>query len=269
MPALGSRVSVVPEGVQLADALTLDELEAPTSTESAAALRDLDDLLATLPEDRRGLPLAISVGRMHPVKGMATLVAAWSGSTELSARCNLLLVGGDLEDPNDDEREQLERIERVKSGDPHATAGLLLAGHRPNATVTSWLAAARWGRGELAAPGGVYVSASLKEEFGISILEAMAAGLVVVAPGSGGPATYVTTGESGVLTDTASPDAIATAMGDALDLAASPSATFVAERTMATVRDRFGIDTMAAALAGVYERVATGRHTAESGGRAS
>ena len=256
VPAQNGRLSVVPEGIQLATALTPAQLQAPTSTDAAAALRDLDTLLATLPDDRRGLPLAISVGRMHPVKGMATLVAAWAGSAPLSDRCNLLIVGGDLEDPNDDERQQLERIETIVPGDRRPAAGLLLAGHRPNATVTAWLAAARWGRGDLAAPDGVYVSASLKEEFGISILEAMAAGLVVVAPGAGGPATYVTTGESGILTDT-------------LDLASAPSAAATAERTMATVRERFGIDTMATALAGIYDQVATGAHPTPAGGRAS
>jgi hypothetical protein len=38
---------------------------------------------------------------------------------------------------------------------------------------------------------------------------------------------------------------------------------------MATVRDRFGIDTMAASLAGVYEQVAGDRHTVRAGGKAS
>jgi hypothetical protein len=177
-------------------------------------------------------------------------------------------VGGDLDEPNDDERGQLELIESVIPADSAASAGLLLAGHRPNATVTTWLAATRHGRGDGAAPRGVYVSASLKEEFGIAILEAMAAGLVVVAPGNGGPATYVTSGESGVLADTASPEALAAAVVAALDLAASPEADSTAERTMATVRDRFGIDTMAASLAAVYEQVAVGR-LAAVGGKAS
>ncbi|HET7800870.1 MAG TPA: glycosyltransferase [Humibacillus xanthopallidus] len=240
----------------------------PGAATATPALTELDELLATLPAERRGLPLAISVGRLHPVKGMATLVEAWASRPDLSSRCNLLLVGGDLEEPNDDERGQLDLIESVIPTDSAAAAGLLLAGHRPNGTVTAWLAATRHGRGEVAAPHGIYVSASLKEEFGIAILEAMAAGLVVVAPGTGGPATYVTSGETGVLADTASPEALAAAVVAALDLAAAPEADSTAERTMATVRDRFGIDTMAASLAEVYERVATGRHTA-AGGRAS
>ena len=57
--------------------------------------------------------------------------------------------------------------------------------------------------------------ASLKEEFGIAILEAMAAGLVVVAPDGGGPATYVDDGVTGVLADTSSPEALAAAVARA------------------------------------------------------
>ena len=271
------RLSVVPQGINVAAVDAGLQQASPdrdvaadgSSAPEAAALAELDTLLETLPVERRGLPLAISVGRLHPVKGMATLVKAWASRSDLSSRCNLLVVGGDLDEPNDDERGQLDLIGSVIPIASAASAGLLLAGHQPNATVATWLAATRHGRGEAAAPRGVYVSAGLTEEFGIAILEAMAAGLVVVAPGTGGPATYVTSGESGVLADTASAEALATAVVSALDLAASPEADSTAERTMATVRDRFGVDRMAATLAGVYEQVATRRHSADAGGRAS
>ena len=153
-----------------------------------------------------GFPLAVSVGRLHPVKGMATLVEAWAGSPGLRDRANLLLVGGDLDDPNADERGQLARIDDLVPRDEGPGRGLLLAGHRPNATVAVWLAAVRHGRPGVSAPGGIYVSASLKEEFGIAILEAMATGLVVVAPWEGGPATYVDDGVTGILADTRSRD---------------------------------------------------------------
>ena len=271
------RLSVVPEGINLAAVDAGLQHASPDRGSDAdgsaapepPALGELDALLDTLPVERRGLPLAISVGRLHPVKGMATLVKAWASRSDLSSRCNLLVVGGDLDEPNDDERGQLDLIGSVVPIASAASAGLLLAGHQPNATVATWLAATRHGRGKAAAPRGVYVSASLKEEFGIAILEAMAAGLVVVAPGTGGPATYVTSGESGVLADTTSAEALAAAVLSALDLAASPEADSTAERTMATVRDRFGVDRMAATLAGVYEQVATGRRPAPAGGRAS
>ena len=256
------RVTVVPEGI---DPVPLDRAarEVPAAVQggyaSAAtldALDDLDDLLITLPPDRRGLPLALTVGRLHPVKGMATLVQAWAGHPELAERCNLLVVGGDLEHPSPDEREQLSRIDAAVARADGPRVGLLLAGHRPNAIVATWLAAARFGRPDLCGPGGVYVSASLKEEFGIAILEAMASGLVVVAPWEGGPATYVEDGVTGVLADTRSPAALAAAVAAALDLAAAPGARRRAAAAQRLVRERFSVHTMAAALAAIYQDVA-------------
>jgi len=252
------RVSTVPEGI---DPAPLDRaaLEVPAasipgyaSSETLASLAELDDLLGTLPPERRGLPLALTVGRLHPVKGMATFVETWAGRPDLHRRCNLLVVGGDLDQPNADEQGQLARIDAVVTRNEGPARGLLLAGHRPNATVAVWLAAARHGRPTLSAPGGVYVSASLKEEFGIAILEAMASGLVVVAPREGGPATYVDDGVTGLLADTRSPAALANAVAGALDLTVAPGAEARAETAERLVRERFSIQTMAAALAAIY-----------------
>jgi glycosyltransferase involved in cell wall biosynthesis len=252
------RVTVVPEGI---DPVPLDraarEVPAAARGEYAPAatldaLDDLDDLLHTLPPERRGLPLAVTVGRLHPVKGMATLVQAWAGRPELAERCNLVVVGGDLAHPSPDEAEQLSRIDAVVARDDGPRVGLLLAGHRPNTTVATWLAAVRVGRPDLCAPGGVYVSASLKEEFGIAILEAMASGLVVVAPREGGPATYVEDGVTGVLADTRSPATLAEAVARAFDLAAAPGAGRRAAGAQRLVRERFSVHTMAAALGEIY-----------------
>lgn len=251
--------SVVAEGVDLAAidrARTAVAAAGPAQAPTPPHLAALDAVLETLPAERRHLPLAVSVGRLHRVKGMATLVETWAADADLRGRCNLLVVGGDLERPSDDEAGELERIAAAVAPADAARRGLLLAGHRRNAVVAVWLAAARLGRPGLAAPDGVYVSASLKEEFGIAILEAMSAGLVVVAPDGGGPATYVEDGVTGILVDTTSPEALADAVTRALTLAGDPDAVARADRARASVRDRFGIGTMAAALTRVYRGVA-------------
>ncbi|MFL6079952.1 MAG: glycosyltransferase [Ornithinibacter sp.] len=255
------RVLVVGEGI---DVMGLERVarevrgDAPRSPATTAALDELDALLATLPADRRSLPLALSVGRLAPVKGMATLVSAWLHDPSLRGRCNLMVIGGDLDDPSPEEAAELSRIRDLVETDAATGAGLLLAGHRPNATATTWLAAAREGRPGTAAPGGVYVCASLKEEFGIAILEAMTVGLVVVAPNGGGPATYVDDGVTGVLADTAHGPTLTAAIARALDLSSSSGATLRDHRSRAVVRERFGIDTMATALGEVYSAVASG-----------
>lgn len=255
--AHAERHTVVAEGVDLA---VVDDAVARVAAHRAggdapAGLVELEALLAELPAPRRGLPLLVSVGRLHRVKGMASLVEAWSASA-LAERTNLLIIGGDLAHPSVDEREQLDRIDAIVAPAQRAARGLLLPGHRPNGVTALWLAAAREGLAPFAAPGGVYVCASIKEEFGIALLEAMATGLVVVAPDAGGPATYVEPGRTGFLAPTWDRERFVAAITEALAHAgADPDA--VAERSHAMVAERFTIQAMAATLAPLYQTVAS------------
>lgn len=219
------------------------------------ALTELAALVSALPEHRRGLPLALSVGRLHRVKGMVTVVEAWASDPGLRDRCNLLIVGGDMAQPSPDERGQLELIAGVIADNPGAAAGLLLPGHRPNDVIARWMAAAHLGLGGSVAPGGVYLCGSLKEEFGLALIEALAAGLVVVAPDGGGPATYIEEGVTGFLVDTRSPLAVATGARAAFDLVAKPDDAQRVLHAQRTVEDRFTLRAMAETLAGVYASV--------------
>ncbi|MDG6103997.1 glycosyltransferase [Dactylosporangium aurantiacum] len=243
------RCTVVPEGIDLS---VTDAARAAAAGAATPALAELEALVAALPPERRGLPLAVSVGRLHRVKDMPAVVAAWAGDADLRARCNLLVVGGDLADPSPEERRELDRVTAAMR-DLRPADGLILAGHRPHTVVACWLAAARTGRPGLVAPGGTYVSGSVKEEFGLAILEALAAGLPVVAKASGGPATYIDDGVTGVLVDDTGPHTLARAMHATLDLAASADADERAERAYRMVREHFAVQSMAASLAEVYQ----------------
>ena len=255
------RYTVVPEGIDLAVTASADaDLQAATAGARPPSLGDLTELLRRLPAHRQGLPMAISVGRLHRAKGMATVVEAWASRPALRERCNLVIVGGDLSDPSPDERAQLELIRTRLVDDPAAADGLVLAGHRPNGIVAQWLAAARRGLAPEVGAGGVYICGSLKEEFGLAILEAMAAGLVVVTPAGGGPATYVEPEVTGLLVNTRDPDEVAEGMLAALDLAAGPGAEHRAELATALVRDRFTVQAMARTLARVYTGVTEPAH---------
>ncbi len=279
------RYTVVPEGIDMSvttaaaddvraaqrsgDALALESISAlggdgspgigPWSTHPALA--DLAALVSALPAHRRGLPLALSVGRLHRVKGMATVVEAWASNPALRNRCNLLIVGGDLEDPSADEQGQLDSIAAVLADNPDAAAGVIVPGHRPNDVVARWMAAAQWGFGDLIAPNGVYVCGSLKEEFGLALIEALAAGLVVVGPEGGGPATYIDEGVTGFLVDTRSPRAVGAGITAALDLVALPGDGQRVAAAQGMVADRFTIEAMAHALAAVYSGVAAPART--------
>ena len=144
LSAHAERHTIVPEGVDLQtiDA-ALEDAGAAARGEAAARDRRAARLVAGLAPERRGLPLVVSVGRLHRVKGMAPLVRAWVDS------------GPRPREPADRRRRpaapvaRRARAARCDRGDrpgaEHARTGLVLAGHRPNDITARWLAAARFG----------------------------------------------------------------------------------------------------------------------------
>lgn len=240
------RVAVVAEGIDLR---LLDRVarSAPMSPTPVRRGDVLEELTASIHESRRHLPLALSVGRLNPVKGMDRVVSAWASDPRSRESCNLVIVGGDLDNPSATEAAVLAEIERIVPIADRRRAGLVLLGGRPRADVARLQIAAVSGRPGRWAGGGVYVDGALKEEFGLAILEAMAAGLVVVAPSTGGPSTYVDHGDTGVLVDPS--DALAPAMHHAFALVDRHGR---AARARAIVESRYSIDTMAAQLVELY-----------------
>lgn len=260
LAAHAERHTIVPEGVDLAtiDAAVDEAAAHANGGEPAPALAELRELIGALAPERRALPLIVTAGRLHRVKGTAALVEAWADGP-LSQRANLLVIGGDLRHPSSDELEQLDRIDAAVPATDRHRVGLLLAGHRPNGVAARWMAAGRLGLPGLAAPGGIYACASMKEEFGLAILEAMATGLFVVAPDGGGPATYIDDGATGILTATWDRARLQAALATALDTAGGEVAAgddTRADRSRAVVHEQFTIERMSHALAHVYDGVA-------------
>ncbi len=249
------RQAVVPEGVD--SRLVHDAAAIVSAGRETPVLRDLRAAVAALPADRQGLPLVISVGRLSEVKGMSRVVEAMALDPALARAANLVIVGGDLAHPSAAEAAELARMHAHFEDHPGLRDRVVLLGHRRHAEAVQVMAVAQHGLGRVVAPGGAYVCGSLKEEFGLAIVEAMAAGLPVVAPRAGGPSTYVEPDVTGVLVDTADPAAIAGGMRRALHLAADPA---TAERARAVVESRFTVEHMARALAAVY-RIAAGART--------
>lgn len=236
------RTAVIAEGVDLR-AIERARREV-SGTTTPDVVRALDE---HVPAGRRGRPLLISVGRLDPVKGMERVVAAWAERPELRDSCNLVIVGGELDEPSKQEQSVLDAIGRTLESHPDARNGLVLLGGRPHADVVRLLTSAARGHGSAWAPGGVYVDGALKEEFGLAVLEAMASGLTVVAPSTGGPSTYVDEGDTGVLV--APCDDLGEAMSRAFGLAGAPGR---ADRARRMVESRYSVDTMAAQLVDLY-----------------
>lgn len=196
------RFEVIPEGIdfeqsrQARQALNgLAHGEAPPPV-----VADIENAIAAMSPERKNLPLLLTVGRLHPIKGMERVVASWAKDPELRSGFNLVVVGGDLDQPSATEARTLAEI--GGSLDGTGQNGLIMIGGRTHRDVGLVMAAAVSGTPGGIGPHGVYVCGSAKEEFGLAIVEAMAAGLPVIAPRNGGPATYVDHGFTGFLADT-------------------------------------------------------------------
>ena len=249
-----ARVHTIAEGISLAEIDRAARKPAPRVRDHGrpAVARDLLDGVAALPPERHGLPLLVSVGRLHRVKGLPLLVEAWAGDDELHRSLNLVIVGGGLEEPTPEEALVLGQLDDVCARLPRARDGLVLLGHRANGEVATMLRVARVGLGGLIGPHGIYACTSQKEEFGVALLEAMATGLAVVAPNAGGPATYVHEGSTGWLADTSS---VADVREGLRRAAAGRADETRAQRTSHLVRSRYTIEAMATSLAAVYTHV--------------
>lgn len=237
---LATRSTVIAEGVDVGES-TGARARLAGGTMPPAVRRIVD----SLPVERRGLPWLLTVGRLHPSKGPQRIVDAVVARSDLAARVNIVIVGGDIHRPSADEQSTIELV-RLAAGS--SCNGLVsLTGHLPPATVSDLMAF-------VAEQAGVYVCASDKEEFGLAIVEALAAGAVVVAPERGGPASYVDDGDTGVLCDTRSPTQLGRAIERALGRAPDHDR---ADRARAMVRNELSIDWMARQLVDVYQQLAT------------
>jgi glycosyltransferase involved in cell wall biosynthesis len=166
------------------------------------------------------------VGRLRQVKGVGVLVDAWRELAHSGAR--LVLAGEGVM------REELEaQIARLSLGDSVALAGEV-------ADVPALLRET-----------DVYVQPSFQEGMPNSVLEAMAAGLPVVATRVSGNEDLVTDGENGLLVPPGDPSALAAAIRRLVD---DPA---LARRMGARARERvqpFGIASVTAQLLSAYRR---------------
>ena len=249
-----SKVHTIAEGISLReiDHARSELTRAGRDGALPAVADDLLDHVSALPQQRHGLPLLVSVGRLNRVKGLPLLLEAWATADDLHRSLNLVIVGGGLEQPTPEEKVVLGQLDDVCARIPRARDGLVLLGHRANHEVAMMLRIAQAGLGSLVAARGVYACTSQKEEFGVALLEAMATGLAVVAPNSGGPATYVQEGLTGSLADTSSLADVREALRRAATARADEPR---AQRTSNLVRSHYTIEAMAASLAGVYADV--------------
>lgn len=158
-----------------------------------------------------------SVGRLDPVKDLGTLIEAFSVLGRADA---VLLIVGD-----GPERPRLERLSESLG----CAGSVIFTGHRDD--VRRVLPAL-----------DVYVNCSVTEGMSVTILEAMAAGLPVVATAVGGNPELVQRGLTGLLVLSRSPRSLANAVGRLLGSPDDRAAMGAAAR--ARVVAEFSLDRM-------------------------
>ncbi|MEU7786187.1 glycosyltransferase [Amycolatopsis sp. NPDC049159] len=211
--------------------------------------------LPRLAPEARGVPVVLSVGRLHPVKQQDLLVEAWL-ARGLYRESALVLVGGDPADPTGDEARILDRIRQLADDHPDAAGRLAVLAALSNEDVR--LLEHGLTRLLPAPTPHLYACPSRKEEFGIAVLEAMDAGLLVLGPRRGGLGHYIDHGRNGLLADTADLGTFGDALtafvrGAAGDPARARAAAAAGRETVAR---RFGIHEVAGRFAAAYQRTA-------------
>ena len=167
---------------------------------------ELDDLLGRfLRQPRR--PPVLALSRADRRKNIPALVAAFGSSERLRRQGNLVLLMGARRDIRKADREQREVFQQVlELVDYHNLYGQVAYPKQLDSDQVPRLY--RWA----AQRGGVFVNPALTEPFGLTLLEAAASGLPVVATDDGGPRDILGRCNNGLLADVANIDQLRTAI---------------------------------------------------------
>lgn len=187
---------VIPPGTDL------KQFHPPGEGEEIAFSSQLD-LFLRQPEK----PLILALSRPDERKNILTLLEVFGESEQLQQRANLLIVAGnrdEISDMNAGSRSVLTNI--LLWIDSYNLYGRVAVpkSHRSDEVPDIYRLAA--------ASGGVFINPALTEPFGLTILEAAASGLPVVATENGGPVDIIANCSNGELVDPLDKEAITEAL---------------------------------------------------------
>nr|VFK44708.1 MAG: sucrose-phosphate synthase [Candidatus Kentron sp. TC] len=191
------RMSVVPPGTDLMLFYppTGEETVTPLARELARFLRD--------PEK----PMILAVSRADERKNVAALVRAYGNSPELQEMANLVISAGTRDDIRDlDSATRDVLTDLLLLIDQYDLYGRVAYPKQIRSEEVSLIY-------RLAATSkGVFVNPALTEPFGLTLIEAAASGLPIVATEDGGPMDIIGNCKNGLLIDPLDTDAIASAI---------------------------------------------------------
>ncbi|WP_031434965.1 HAD family hydrolase [Methylomarinum vadi] len=191
------QMRVVPPGTDLTKFTPPngDELQSPLHAEICRHLKHPDK------------PIVLALSRPDKRKNITMLVEAYGQSSKLQELANLVIVAGNRDDIDDlEEGAQEVFYELLIAIDRHDLYGkVALPKHHQRDQVPLIYRIA-------AASGGVFVNPALTEPFGLTLIEAAASGLPVVATEDGGPRDIIGNCHNGFLIDPLEAESISRAL---------------------------------------------------------
>jgi len=179
------RMAVIPPGTDL------NQFHPPEKGEKIAFADQLERFL-----NEPDKPLILALSRPDERKNILTLIEAYGESQALRQAANLLIIAGTRDDIRDlDTGAQAVLTNILLLIDCYDLYGnvALPKNHRADEVATIYRLAT--------ASGGVFINPALTEPFGLTILEAAASGLPVVATENGGPVDIIANCHNGELID--------------------------------------------------------------------
>ena len=185
---------VVPPGTDL------DYFQPADGSEGASAIAAELSRFLRMPEK----PMILAISRPDERKNITTLIEAYGGSEVLQAKANLVIVAGNRDDIHEMESAvQTLLTELLVLIDQYDLYGKVAypKHHQPDEVPVLYRLAA--------ASQGVFVNPALTEPFGLTLIEAAASGLPIVATEDGGPRDIIGNCKNGFLIDPLDTEGIA------------------------------------------------------------
>ena len=172
-----------------------DELESPLFETIVRHLKDSHK------------PIILALSRPDERKNITALIEAYGQSEKLQAMANLIIIAGnrdDIEDLEDGARDVFhELLVAIDRYDIYSKVSLPKHHQRDDVALFYRITAAS---------GGVFVNPALTEPFGLTLIEAAASGLPIVATEDGGPKDIIGNCHNGFLIDPLEPASISEAL---------------------------------------------------------
>ncbi len=196
------RMVVIPPGVQL------DKFYPPNQYWGSPAIKKNLDTFLKNPNK----PMILALSRPDPRKNISSLIHAYGKNPELRKKNNLIIVAGNRDDITTmDKGARSVLTEMLLLIDRYELYGCIAypKHHESQEVADIYRLATK--------SGGIFVNPALTEPFGLTLIEAAASGLPIIATEDGGPRDITANCKNGLLIDPLDIDKIGRVLLDSLN----------------------------------------------------